>query len=92
MRDISWVKIKLKGEPTTPPKLIHGRWLIACELTRRFLLHDTETGAQRVLWKQDKPEVSSWDVCSMVSVEGQCVAYVLLKPEYRPMESSGWYV
>ena len=52
MRDISWVKIKLKGEPTTPPKLIHGRWLIACELTRRScytiprLVHSASCGSK----------------------------------------------
>jgi hypothetical protein len=76
MRDVSWVKIELKGKPTCPPKLIHGRWFIACQLDRRFVLHDTETGAQHVVWEQDEPEVSSWDACSM---EGQCVAYVLLE-------------
>jgi hypothetical protein len=93
MRDISWVKIKLKGEPTRPLKLIHGRWLIACELAKRLMLHDTETGAQHILWEQDKPEVSSWDVCSTASVEGQCVVYVLVKLESRPYSIlSGWYI
>jgi hypothetical protein len=59
MRDVSCVQTELKGEPTSrTPRLIRGRWLVACELARRFVLHDTETGAQRVLWEQDKLELS----------------------------------
>jgi len=86
MRDVSCIKINLEGETTmrsTPaPKLLHGRWLVVYEPNRRFVLHDTQTGARRVLWERDKLVVSPWDVCSMTSPEGQCVVYLLLKPEW----------
>jgi len=71
---------------TPAPKLIHGRWFVVYELNRRFMLHDTETGARRVLWEEDGLEEdgleeSPWDVCSMTSPEGQCVVYLLLQPD-----------
>ena len=44
-------------QPSPPHKLIHGRWLVAHEQDPgRFVLHDTETGAQHALWEQDKLE------------------------------------
>ena len=45
------------------------------------MLHDTKTGAhwRRVLWEQDTLKVFSWDMCSMTSLEGQCVVYVWLR-------------
>ena len=97
MRDVSCVRIKLKGEQTgmrKPPKLIHGRWFVAYEPDpERFVLYDadSEADAPRVLWEQDKPKASSfrWDVCSMTSVEGQCIVYVLLglPVESRPFSN-----
>lgn len=97
MRDISLVRIKLEGESTMPPKLICGRWLVSCKRLRRFVLHDVDAGAEthprQVLWEHEKPVVSSWDVCSMTSTEGQCLVYVLLS--FRTPEDPGfsnWYV
>ena len=96
IRDISCVKTELKGEPTiSTPRLIHGRWLVTCELARRLVLHDTETGAQRILWEQDELQLSLWDMCSMTSVEGQCVVYVLFVLRSGSSSEpifSGWYV
>ena len=83
MRDVSCVRIKLKGEQTgmrKPPKLIHGRWFVAYEPDpERFVLYDADSKASSF----------RWDVCSMTSVEGQCIVYVLLglPVESRPFSN-----
>ena len=72
---------------TLAPRLFHGRWLVVYDLAGRFVLHDIETDARRVLWEQDRREGSVWDMCSITSPAGQCVVYVLLKPGWPE-----WYV
>ena len=46
-----------------------------------------KTGTRKVLWEQDEPTVSTWDVHSMSPVAGQSTVYVLLL-EMDPK----WYV
>ena len=73
-------------------KLIFGRWLVVFESGRRFVLHDADpvTGKHtwQVLWEQETPQVSEWDLKSILSPEGHCVVYVFLKLRGPP----GWYV
>lgn len=98
MRDLSSTKVHLKGIPSMPPKLISGRWLLSCESGRRFVLYDVcagaETLAHQVLWEEEKPVVSSWDMRWMTSVEGRCVVYVVVQffKKYRKGNSPKWYV
>ncbi|KAF8549630.1 hypothetical protein OG21DRAFT_567454 [Imleria badia] len=94
MREVSSVKINL-GLPlaTTPTKLISGRWLVGCEEAKRFVLHDADprakTHAHKVLWEQDEPIVSTWDVHSVSPVAGQSIVYVLLElPEIEQPDGS----
>ena len=95
MREVSSLRIKLE-EPLahTPMKLISGRWLIGCQGARRFVLHDVDpsskTHVRQVLWEQEQPAVSSWDVHSMSHVAGQSVVYVLL--QMRQGSPDQWYV
>jgi hypothetical protein len=74
-------------------KLINGRWLVGCQEARRFVLHNVDPGskthARQVLWEQEQPVVSAWDVHSMSPLAGQSVVYVLLEMHQDPLN---WYV
>ncbi|KAH0834257.1 hypothetical protein J3R83DRAFT_11613 [Lanmaoa asiatica] len=80
LRTVSQVKIPFDGQITND-NLIDGRWLIVCQLDRRFVLFDidpnAETRVTQVLWEQEE-EITSWVNCHATSGRGQYVVYVLL--------------
>ena len=83
LREVSSIKIKNNGpSPPAGLKLIPGRWLVACEDARRFVLHDADphakTHARKVLWEHEEQIVLAWDVHSVSPVAGQSVVYVSL--------------
>ena len=91
LRTVSRVSVPFDGWVTKDLHLVGGRWLVVCQLNRRFVLYDTnasaETRAQQVIWEQGE-EIISWKKCLATSEEGQWVIYVLFRTDDPPR----WYV
>lgn len=76
-RNISTITISPKElSSSSPPKIIHGQWLLACELSRKFVVYDvgseTVPHIRDVLWEHDK-RIYSWDAHSATSNKGLLV-------------------
>lgn len=91
LRRVSRVNIPFRGNLADTFRLIGGRWFIACQRGRRFVLYDTyanaETHVPLLLWEQEE-EIVEWDEQSGVSEAGHCVVYLLAVTECPQR----WYV
>ena len=91
LRTVSRVSVPFDGCVKGDRHLVGGRWLIVCQLHRRFVLYDTnanaETGGPQVLWEQTQ-DIITWDKSLTTSEEGQWVVYVL----FRTKDPPRWYV
>ena len=91
LRAVPRVSLPFDEWVTEDLRLVGGRWLIVCQLDRRFVLYDTDANAQtrapQVLWEQGEA-IIAWDKCLATSKEGQWVVYLLLSTVNSPR----WYV
>lgn len=74
------VQLHLGKLPPPSSKMINGKWLIGCESSRRFVVHDLDSRTvphlQQVLWEHDAP-IHGWCTCTVISSDGP-VLYILL--------------
>jgi hypothetical protein len=56
-----------------PPKIIYGKWLVSCESSSKFVVHDLDSKAgphsYQFLW-ESASLIYSWDACPVVSTSG----------------------
>jgi len=87
LQAVSRVSVPFYGYATEDAHLVGGRWLLVCEKDRRFVLYDTNPGAEtrapQVLWTKGK-RIHAWEKCLAISEEGQWIVYVLM------MMPPGW--
>lgn len=93
LRVLSHVERPFLGEPPKYPNniLIAGKWLLVCQLDRRFVLYDTDADAgthlPHILWEQEE-RISHWIQCPGTFKNGQWSVFVLVCEQY----SRRWYV
>ena len=72
MEDVSSVGIRIPGT-SDPPIILYGRWLIGCESSSKFVVHDLDSNvgphSHQLLWESASP-INSWEACSVVSTGG----------------------
>lgn len=78
MGDISSVGSGYTHFPVAP-KIIYGKWLVGCDSSSKFVVHDLDSKAgphsYQFLWESASP-IYSWDACSVVSTNGLLIHVV----------------
>ena len=93
LRVLSHIEIPFLGEPKKYPNdtLIAGRWLLVCQLDRRFVLYDTDADAEtrlpQIIWEQEE-QIADWNQLVRTFKEGQWSVSVLFCEPYLQR----WYV